>query len=67
MTSTGRLFFRQSRGFELAQCEGNATPRGRKIWWGALGRTLSAVLDHIAMRNNPRLMMLIPRLTLLEN
>jgi hypothetical protein len=67
MTSTGRLFYRQSRGFQLVQCKGYATLRGRKIWWGALDRTLSAVLDHIAMRNNLRLMMLIPRLTLFEN
>jgi hypothetical protein len=51
--------FTQRHNFELAQYEGNDPPPanrnivGRKMWCGALGRTLAFVLDHIAVGNNP--------------
>jgi hypothetical protein len=51
------------RDFELVQYEGNPLPPAnkniarRKIWWGASSRTLAAVLDHIAVGNNPMLTM----------
>ncbi|KAM0906180.1 hypothetical protein ACQ4PT_016875 [Festuca glaucescens] len=54
-------FFRQRRLFKLSRYEGNGPPpannnaAARRIWWGALGRTLAAVLEHIAYGNEPPL------------
>jgi hypothetical protein len=56
-------FFIECRLAELAHYEGNGPPPPnrnaavRKLWWGIEGRTLPAVLDHIATGNNPRLTM----------
>jgi hypothetical protein len=56
-------FFSEHRLAELAHYEGNGPPppnknaAARKVWLGVEGRTLPAVLDHIAASNNPRLIM----------
>jgi hypothetical protein len=56
-------FFTERRLAELAHYEGNDPPppnknaNARKVWWGVEGRTLPAVLDHIAAGNHPRLTM----------
>jgi hypothetical protein len=56
-------FFTERRLAELVHYEGNGPPPPnrnaavRKLWWGVEGRTLPAVLDHIAAGNNPWLTM----------
>jgi hypothetical protein len=56
-------FFTERRLAELAHYEGNGPPppnknaAARKVWWGVEGRTLTAILDHIAAGNHPRLTM----------
>jgi hypothetical protein len=56
-------FFTERRLAELAHYEGNGPPPPnknaavRKVWWGVEGRSLPAVLDHIATGNHLRLTM----------
>jgi hypothetical protein len=57
------MFFMEHRLAELAHYEGNSPPlpnknaAARKVWWGIEGRTLPAILDHIAVGNYLRLTM----------
>jgi hypothetical protein len=56
-------FFTECHLAELAHYEGNdpsppnKNAAARKVWWGIEGHTLPAVLDHMAVGNNPRLTM----------
>lgn len=54
-------YFQHHHAEQLASTNGGPTPRGRhnsegrRQWWGTLGRTLVAILEHIEGGNEPRL------------